>query len=116
ARGMSRRTELAVRASLGASRGRLIRQLVIESLVLAMLGGAAGLTLASWATQALVRLSAGTLAVGTAEPIRLDSTCLVFTFLISTATALFFGLLPAWQASRVEPQPTLRDHRRGATA
>jgi predicted permease len=116
ARGMGRRGELALRASLGASRGRLIRQLVIESLVLAMFGGAAGLVLAYWATQALVTLTAGALTVGITGPIRLDVTCLVFTLAVSTITALVFGLVPAWQASRVEPHVALREQGRGATA
>ena len=116
ARGLARRGELALRASLGASRGRLIRQLVIESLVLAAFGGAAGLALAYWATQALVTLSAGALTVGRAEPVRLDTTCLAFTILTSTLTALVFGLLPARQASRVQPQAALREQARTGTA
>ncbi len=116
ARGLGRRGELALRASLGASRARLIGQLVTESLVLAMIGGVAGLILAYWATQALVMLTAGALTVGTTEPIRLDLTCLVFTIVVSTITALVFGLVPAWQASRVEPQAALREQSRGGTA
>jgi predicted permease len=116
ARGIGRRGELALRASLGASRGRLVRQLVIESLVLAMLGGGAGLVLAYWATQALVMLTAGALTVGVSEPIRLDSTCLMFTLVVSTVTALVFGLVPAREASRVEPQTVLRDQTRGGTS
>jgi predicted permease len=116
ARGIRRRGELAIRASLGASRGRLVRQLIIESLVLSSLGGAVGLVLAYWGTRALVMLTAGALTVGSIEPIRLESTCLVFTLVISTVTALVFGLLPAWQASRVEPQMALRERTRGGTA
>jgi predicted permease len=116
ARGIRRRGELAIRASLGASRGRLVRQLIIESLVLSSLGGAAGLVLAYWGTLALVMLTAGALTVGSIEPIRLESTCLVFALAISTVTALVFGLLPAWQASRVEPQMALRERTRGGTA
>ncbi|HEY2941532.1 MAG TPA: ABC transporter permease [Vicinamibacteria bacterium] len=116
ARGIRRRSELAVRASLGASRSRLVRQLVLESLVLSSLGGAAGLVLAYWGTLALVMLTAGALTVGSIEPIRLEPTCLVFTLVISTVTALVFGLLPAWQASRVEPQMALRERTRGGTA
>jgi predicted permease len=116
ARGIRRRGELAVRTSLGASRGRLVRQLIIESLVLSSLGGAAGLVLAYGGTLALVTLTAGALTVGSSEPIRLESTCLVFTLLISTVTALVFGLLPAWQASRVEPQTALRERTRGGSA
>lgn len=116
ARAVARRSELAVRAALGASRGRLVRQLVIESFVLSACGGAAGLVIAYWATQALVALTAGALTAGTSEPIRLDATCLFFTFAVSTATALAFGLVPARQASHVDPQAALRERTRGATA
>jgi predicted permease len=116
ARGLARRGELAVRASLGASRGRLLRQLVVESLVLALFGGAAGLALAFWATEALVSVSAGALTVGSTEPIRLDATCLAFTFLTSTLTTLVFGLVPALHASRVAPQAALREQMRMGTA
>ncbi len=116
ARGLRRRGEFAVRASLGASRGRLIRQLVIESLVLSSLGSAAGFVVAHWATRALVMLTAVTLTFGNVEPVRLDSVCVVFTVAVSTLTALLFGLLPAWQASRVEPQKALQERTRGGTA
>jgi putative ABC transport system permease protein len=116
ARGIARRGEFALRTSLGASRGRLVRQLVIESLVLSLFGGAAGLALAYVATRALVVLTAGALTAGTTDPIRLDATCLFFTLAASTVTALAFGLVPAWQASHVEPQMALRERTRGATA
>jgi putative ABC transport system permease protein len=116
ARGMARRGELALRASLGASRGRLVGQLVVESLVLALCGGAVGLLLAYWSTQALVTLTAGVLSVGTTEPIRLDATCLAFTVVVSIATALAFGFMPAWQGSHVEPHTALRQQSRAATA
>jgi putative ABC transport system permease protein len=115
ARGLQRRSEFALRASLGASRARLIRQLVIESLVLSLLGGAAGLAVAYWATQALVMLSADALRLGVAEPIALDATCLVFTFAVSTVTALAFGLVPALQAGGTDPQVALRERTRGAS-
>jgi len=117
ARGISRRGELALRVSLGASRGRVVSQLVVESLVLALCGGVAGLLLAYWATQGLVALtSAGQFSVATIEPIRLDTACLVFTLLLSTITALVFGFLPAWHDSGVHPHAALRHQSRGATA
>ncbi len=116
ARGIARRGEFAVRASLGASRSRLVRQLVIESLVLSSFGGAVGLAVAYLATRILVSLTAGALTVGTTQPIRLDATCLFFTLAVSTVTALAFGLVPAWQASRVDPQMALRERTRGTSA
>jgi len=61
-------------------------------------------------------LTAGTLTFGNVEPVRLDSVCVVFTMAVSTLTALLFGLLPAWQASRVEPQKALQERTRGGTA
>jgi predicted permease len=116
ARGFGRRSEFAVRTALGAGRGRLVRQLVIESLVMSFCGGAAGIAIAYWATQALVALNAGALTGGVSEPIGLDASSLIFTLVVSTATALVFGLVPARQASRVDPQVALREQTRGATA
>jgi predicted permease len=115
ARGLARRGEFAVRAALGASRGRLVRQLVAESLVLSALGGVAGLVLAQWAIQGLVAFTAGALTSGASEPIRLNATCLVFTFAASIVTAVAFGLVPAWQASHVNPETALRERSRGST-
>jgi putative ABC transport system permease protein len=116
ARGVARRSEFALRAALGASRTRLVRQLLIESVVLSVFGGLAGLVIASWATQALVSLTAGALTAATAASIRLDTTCLIFTFAMTSATALAFGLEPARQASRTDPQGTLQERARGGSA
>jgi putative ABC transport system permease protein len=116
ARGVRRRGELAVRASLGASRGRLIRQLTIESLVLSVCGGVVGLALAYWAMQALLALTAGALTAGSTAAVRLEARCLLFTLALSTLTALVFGLLPARQAGSTEPQLALREQARGGTA
>ncbi len=69
-----------------------------------------------WATHALAVLTAGAWTAGAPEPIRLDARCLLFTLVVSTATALAFGLMPARQASRVDPQAVLRGQARGATA
>ena len=71
--------------------------------------------IAYWATRALVVLGAGALTAGTSDPIRLDASCLIFTFVMSTLTTLAFGLLPARQVSRVDPQGALREGTRGAT-
>jgi predicted permease len=116
ARGLSRRGEFAVRAALGASRGRIVRQLVIESLVLSAGGGALGLLIAYWATQGLATLAGGALTAETAAATGLDARCLLFTFAASAATALAFGLIPAREASQVDPQVALRDRARGGTA
>ena len=116
ARGVARRGEFALRAALGASRGRLVRQLVVESLVLSTCGGLAGLAIAYGATQALVSLTEGVLTNGASAPIRLDGACLLFTLVASIATALVFGLVPAWQASHAHPEAALRQRSRGATA
>jgi predicted permease len=118
ARGIGRRGEFALRAALGAGRWRLIRQLTIESFVLAACGGAAGLAIAYWATRALVAMSGSALTGGIAGPgpIGLDFTSLLFTFAISAITTMVFGLAPARQASRVDPQAALKERTRGAGA
>src|SRR6185436_2038917 len=114
ARGLARRGEFAVRAALGATRGRLVRQLIVESVALSSFGGLAGFVLAHWAIQALVALTAGALTVGLSEPVRLNETCLFFTLVASIATALAFGLVPALQASHVNPEMALRERSRGS--
>jgi predicted permease len=116
ARGVSRRGEFALRASLGASRGRLVRQMLIESAVLATLGGAAGLVLAYCATRALVSLTAGILTTATIGIVSLDRWCLVFTLVVSASAALAFGFVPAWQASLIEPHVALGELSRRGTA
>ena len=115
ARGLNRRGEFALRSALGASRARLARQLLVESLVLSICGGGAGLLIASWAAHALARFTAGTLALVTPQPIGLDVTCLYFTFATTCATAVAFGFMPALRASHVDPQVAIREQTGGAT-
>jgi putative ABC transport system permease protein len=113
ARASAREKELAIRASLGASRARLIRQLAMESLPLGLAGGGAGLLLAVWGIDVLSSLLPASLPRHNA--ITVDARVLLFTLLISLMTALLFGLLPAFQAARVDVQQALNEGGRGGT-
>ncbi|HKZ81751.1 MAG TPA: ABC transporter permease [Pyrinomonadaceae bacterium] len=108
-RGASRQKEIAIRLALGASHWRILRQLLVESLLLSLLGGGVGLLLAVWGRQVLPLFPA---AQG--QELSLDFRMLLFTFLISIFTALLFGLVPAWQASHLNPGDTLRQNASGA--
>lgn len=108
ARGASRTRELALRSALGGDRRRLIRQLLVESLVLASLGGAAGLVLAWWATGALGSAKLP-IDLPLSFTLSLDGRAIAFTMLITLATGLLFGLLPAVRASRPDLVPALKD-------
>jgi predicted permease len=105
ARATARQRELAVRLSLGASRARLIRQLLAESVLLAVMGGAAGLLVAVWITSALPALLSIEL------DLNLDLPVLAFTAVVSTLSGICFGLAPACRATRVEPLPALKQGR-----
>jgi predicted permease len=107
ARFAGRRREIAARCALGASRGDVVRQLLSESLLLAVLGGTVGLLLAHWALSALVAVG-GDLIPRVAE-IRLDPIALGFTLVATLATGLAIGLLPAMQASRVNVLEWLKE-------
>ena len=113
ARGAARKPEIALRLSLGASRGRLIRQLVTESLALAAIGGVAAITVAYLLYGALVRMLAES------DPrfhmsFALDPLVLAFVLITTLAAALLFGVLPAWQATRTDASATLQGQSRGA--
>src|SRR5437879_6256537 len=97
ARGAARQKEIALRLSIGAGRGRLIRQLITESLLLALLGGAAGFLLASWGTQGLLKLVPEEVSLDLAP----DARVFVFAAGISFLAGALFGLTPAFRATRI---------------
>jgi predicted permease len=113
ARFAARRKEIAARFALGASRMDVVRQLVTESMLVAVLGGALGLALASAALRVIV--TSGADLIPRALDIRLDPAALVFTILVTLVTGLAIGLLPALQASAVNVQETLKEASRGST-
>jgi predicted permease len=108
ARAAARQKEMGVRLALGASRGRIIRQTLFESLLLSLLGGAVGLVLSIWLGELLVGLlpsGAAAQALSTTPDLRVG----LFTLVVSVATAVVFGLAPALQASRPNMNQTLRE-------
>ena len=114
ARASARRPELAMRLALGAGRHRLMRQLLVESILLAALGGVCGLVLARWTTRLLVLyMSTGR------TPISLDLApnlrILMFTLAVSIVTGVLFGLAPAWRATRIDLIPALKNVRNSLT-
>src|SRR5262249_6785393 len=107
ARAATRQKELAVRLAVGASRSRLVRQLLTESILIAVLGGAAGLLLANWALSVLLNVALSSLppeigVVTVALNLRPDLSIFSFTALISLLTGVTFGLVPALEASRTD--------------
>jgi putative ABC transport system permease protein len=107
ARAAARQKEVAIRAALGAKRSRLIWQLLVESLLLALIGGALGLLVAMWGVDLLVALTPPGLP--RVSEIRLDHRVFVFTLMVSLATGILFGLAPAIQASKVDLNEALKE-------
>ncbi|HXS00484.1 MAG TPA: ABC transporter permease [Pyrinomonadaceae bacterium] len=111
-RAAARQKEIALRTALGASRLRIIRQMLTESLLLSILGGALGALLAVWGVQLLVTLSADSLPP--TVNVTIDPNVLAFTFVISILTGLLFGLAPAFRTAKVNLIDSLKDGARGA--
>jgi putative ABC transport system permease protein len=107
ARASARETELAIRASLGASRARIIRQVIIECLPLGIIGGLLGLLLAIWGIDLLSSLLPSSLPRG--NPIAVNNRVLLFTFALALLTILIFGLLPALQAAKADVREALNE-------
>ena len=114
ARGASRMREVAVRSALGASRRALVRQLLVESLILALVGGAAGLALGALGVRALVAWNPADLPW--ASDIRVDGVVLGFTAAVAVLTGILFGLVPAIQTSRSDLQSVIKEGSRGMAA
>lgn len=113
ARSMQRSREFAIRTALGASRTRVIRQLLTESVLLSLCGGALGLLVAGWGTQAAVRFLPDILP--RAEQVRMDPAVLIFTLVVSVLCGIFFGLAPALKARGANLQDTMKEGARGST-
>jgi predicted permease len=113
AQATARRREIAVRAALGAGRGRVARQFLAESVVLGLVGGAGGILLALWLTAALAaRAEAGIPRLG---EVSVDAATLGFTLLVSLVAGIGFGLIPAIRAGRADLQAALKDGDRSGT-
>jgi putative ABC transport system permease protein len=112
-RATARAKEMALRSALGASRWRLVRLLLVESALLAALGGSLGLLLASYGVKAL---SINQAAIPGNSPVAIDGNAIVFTLLISLFAVALFGLAPAWQAAKIDLTQGLRENSRSASS
>jgi predicted permease len=108
-RSVGRRREIAIRMSLGASRWRLVRQLLVESLMLALAGGAVALLITFWTEGTLMKFLPVTEDIPLALSIELDRTVLLATLVISVLTAVIFGILPALRSSGIAPVAVLKE-------
>lgn len=113
ARASARQKEMAIRAAMGAGRWRMIRQLLTESILLAVIGGTLGLLIARWGIELILKVSPD--AIPRSREIGLDWTILLFTFGVSILTGILFGLVPALQSSEVEVHETLKETGRGTS-
>jgi predicted permease len=113
-RALARQREIAIRTAIGASRGRIVRQLLTESILLALAGGALGLMLSSWSLEWMRIL--GTRSVPRLHEIAIDGRVLLFTFAVAVASGILFGLAPALRLSWLDLHGTLKDTSRGSGA
>jgi predicted permease len=113
ARRTARQREISIRAAMGASRGRMIRQLLTESVLLSMMGGTTGLGLA-WIAIMVLR-AAHPSSIPSAEAISVDPVVLAYTAVLCGAVGILFGIAPAWESSRVNVSETLKEGARGSS-
>jgi predicted permease len=114
ARGAARRKELAIRSALGASRLRLVRQLLTESLLLSTCGALLGVAIAWIAVRQIASIQ--TISMPLLRTVTIDGTALLFTALLALATGILFGIMPAFQSSDTNESESLKDAGRGASA
>ena len=105
ARAEERRRELAIRAALGASRSRIVRQLLVESLILALVGGVAGFLAGTWILRGLLSIDPGTLTRGV--EVGIDGRIFLFSIVTAVGTVFVFGLVPALNASHIDLRDSL---------
>jgi predicted permease len=113
-RATARQKEIAVRLALGAGRGRIVRQLLTESVLLSLIGGTLGILFASWGTHSMVALIAGNSDRPLGFTPGIDGRVLAFTFAASLLTGIVFGLAPAFRGTRVDLTPALKEGTRGS--
>jgi putative ABC transport system permease protein len=116
AQGVAREREVAIRAALGASRGRVAREYAVESLMLALAGGAAGVLLASWGVHGFVALAPADLTAFNLNAIAIDRRVLAFALAATLGSSLLVGLAPAWRATRPDIHEPLKAAARATTA
>jgi len=114
ARGVGRTREMALRSALGAGRGRIIRQLLTESMLLAVAGGVAGFALAAVAVRLLLTLGASTLP--RLESVPIDTTVLLFGFAVLTVSGMAMGIMPAWRLARADVRTLLNESTRSTSS